>query len=354
MKKMRSISAILAAALALTTLAACGDTSDNGSADSNADNSAAAETAAPDEAASENSFKIGVIQYGSHPSLDNCFTGIEQALTESDLEYTLDRQDGNFDSATCDTIAKNMAAKEYDLIFAIATPAAVSAFAATANTDIPVIFCAVSDPVAAGLVEDMNAPGGNCTGTSDILDFSAQLDLIQALQPEVKKIGVLYTTSEANSVSQLASLREAADPRGIEIVDQGVQGAADVPQAAASLVTKVDCVNNFTDNNVVSNLTVLLEQANSANIPVYGSEIEQVINGCLASVSIDYVALGKATADMGIRVLGGESAGTIPVGKISDGTAVVNTEVMDKFGITLPDAYADAEKVTSADKEDAE
>lgn len=357
MKKMRSLSAILAAALALTAFAGCGATDNSSTTDNASDNTSAAdnaETVASDEAVSENSYKIGVIQYGSHPSLDNCFSGIEQALTESDLELTIDRQDGNFDSATCDTIAKNMAAKQYDMIFAIATPAAVSAFAATANTDIPVIFCAVSDPVAAGLVEDMNAPGGNCTGTSDILDFSAQLDLIQALQPEVKKIGVLYTTSEANSVSQLASLREAADPRGIEIVDQGVQGAADVPQAAASLVTKVDCVNNFTDNNVVSNLTVLLEQANSANIPVYGSEIEQVINGCMASVSIDYVALGRATVDMGIRVLGGESAGTIPVGKISDGTAVVNTEVMDKFGITLPDSYADAEKVTSADKEDAE
>ena len=345
MKKMRSLSAILAAALALTAFAGCGATDNSSTTDNASDNTSAAdnaETVASDEAVSENSYKIGVIQYGSHPSLDNCFSGIEQALTESDLELTIDRQDGNFDSATCDTIAKNLAAKQYDMIFAIATPAAVSAFAATANTDIPVIFCAVSDPVAAGLVEDMNAPGGNCTGTSDILDFSAQHDLIQALQPE------------ANSVSQLASLREAADPRGIEIVDQGVQGAADVPQAAASLVTKVDCVNNFTDNNVVSNLTVLLEQANSANIPVYGSEIEQVINGCMASVSIDYVALGRATADMGIRVLGGESAGTIPVGKISDGTAVVNTEVMDKFGITLPDSYADAEKVTSADKEDAE
>lgn len=339
MKKFKKTAAIFAAALAFTAFAGCGQT---------ADSTVTEESSAA--AVSEGGYKIGVIQYGSHPSLDNCFAGIEQALTESDLELTIDRQDGNFDSATCDTIAKNMAAKEYDLIFAIATPAAVSAYAATANTDIPVIFCAVSDPVAAGLVEDMNAPGGNCTGTSDILDFSAQLDLIQALQPDATKIGVLYTTSEANSVSQLASLREAAEPRGIEIIDQGVQGAADVPQAAASLVTKVDCVNNFTDNNVVSNLTVLLEQANSANVPVYGSEIEQVINGCIGSVSIDYVALGKATADMGIRVLGGESAGTIPIGKISDGTAVVNTDVMANFGITLPDSYADAEKVTSADK----
>lgn len=296
--------------------------------------------------ASADGYKVGVIQYGSHPSLDNCYAGVEDALKAAGIT-DIDRQDGNFDSATCDTIAKNMVAKNYDIIYAIATPAAVSAYAAAANTDIPVIFCAVSDPVAAGIVEDMSAPGGNCTGTSDILDFSSQVELIQALQPDVKKIGVLYTTSEANSVSQLASLKTVAESKGIEIVEQGVQSAADVPQAATTLAAKVDCINNFTDNNVVSNLTVLLEQANAAGIPVYGSEVEQVSNGCMASISIDYVALGKVTGEMGVRVLNGESAGTIAVGQISEGTPVVNTEVMERFNITLPEAYANAEKVTT-------
>ena len=164
--------------------------------------------------ASSDGYKAGVIQYGSHPSLDNCYAGVEEALKAAGIT-DIDRQDGNFDSATCDTIAKNMVAKNYDIIYAIATPAAVSAYAAAANTDIPVIFCAVSDPVAAGIVEDMAAPGGNCTGTSDILDFSSQVELIQALQPDVKKIGVLYTTSEANSVSQLASLKEVAESKGL-------------------------------------------------------------------------------------------------------------------------------------------
>lgn len=337
MKKFRLASLLLTAAMAVMGMTAC----------SNGESTAVTEgTDASDTAGG---YKVGVIQYGSHPSLDNCYQGIEEALNASDIagEITIDRQDGNFDSATCDTIAKNMAAKEYDVIYAIATPAAISAYAAAANTDIPVIFCAVSDPVAAGLVDDMNAPGGNCTGTSDILDFNAQVDLIQALQPDVQKIGVLYTTSEANSISQLASLKEVAEARGLEIVEQGVQTAADVPQAAMSLAAKVDCITNFTDNNVVSNLTVLLEQANAAGIPVYGSEVEQVANGCIASVSIDYVALGKVTGDMGVQVLGGTGAGTIPVGQITDGTAVVNTDVMAQFGIELPEAYADAEKVVT-------
>lgn len=332
MKKLKLTSLILAAAMTLGLSACSNGSTDNGGNDVGN--------------ASAGGYKVGVIQYGSHPSLDNCYAGVEEALKAAGIT-DIDRQDGNFDSATCDTIAKNMVAKNYDIIYAIATPAAVSAYAAAANTDIPVIFCAVSDPVAAGIVEDMAAPGGNCTGTSDILDFSSQVELIQALQPDVKKIGVLYTTSEANSVSQLASLKEVAEAKGLEIVEQGVQGAADVPQAAMTLAAKVDCINNFTDNNVVSNLTVLLEQANSAGIPVYGSEVEQVSNGCMASISIDYVALGKVTGEMGIRVLNGESAGTIAVGQISEGTPVVNTEVMERFNIALPEAYADAEKVTT-------
>ena len=292
---------------------------------------------------------IGVIQYGSHPSLDNCYTGIETALKASELadEITIDRQDGNFDSATCDTIAQNMVAKNYDMIIAIATPAATSAYAAVVDTDIPVIFCAVSDPVAAKLVNSLDAPGGNTTGTSDLLDLSAQVELIKALQPNVKKVGILYTTSEANSVSQLAQIKKIAAAANIEIVDQGVQSASDIPQAAATLAAKVDCINNFTDNNVVSNLSVLLEQANAAKIPVYGSEVEQVKNGCIAAISIDYVALGKVTGGMAIKVLNGTNITTMPVEKISDGTPVVNTDVLTNFGITLPDAYSSAEKVTT-------
>ena len=337
MKKSKIASLLTAAALSLTALTACsgGDASSDSANDGGN--------------ASAGSYKVGIIQYGSHPSLDNCDQGIEEALRASDIadQLDIDHQDGNMDSATCDSIAKNMVAKEYDIIFAIATPAAISAYAAAANTDIPVVFCAVSDPVAAGLVDDMTAPGGNCTGTADMLDFDAQTDLIMALQPDVKKIGVLYTTSEANSVSHLATLKEIAEPKGLEIVEQGVQGAADIPQAAATLCPQVDCINNFTDNNVVNNLSVLLEQANAANIPVYGSEVEQVANGCIASMSIDYVALGKATGDMGVRILKGEKAGDIPVQQVYDCAPVVNTDVLAQFGITLPDAYADAEKVTT-------
>ena len=357
---MKKVMAFLIAAAMALGCAGCagGDTQKTttaqtmtaGTASAQADNS----QAQSEDNTSAKETKIGIIQYGSHPSLDNCYNGVYSALvTGYDLgKVSLDHQIGNFDSQTCDTIAKNMVAKNYDIIIAIATPAAVSAYAATANSDVPVIFCAVSDPVAAGLVDSLEKPNGDCTGTSDILDLNSQVELIKTLQPDVEKIGVLYTTSEANSVSQLAKLKEITEPLGIEVVAQGVQTAADIPQAAASLCAQVDCVNNFTDNNVVGNLSVLLEQSNAAGIPVYGSEIEQVINGCMASISIDYVKLGQVTGEMAVRVLKGENPGDIPVGQITEGTPVVNTDVLAAFEIELPEAYADAEKVVTAEAEE--
>jgi len=293
---------------------------------------------------------IGVIQFGGHPSLDNCYEGLEQGLEEylKGVEYEIDLQNGNFDSAACDTIAKNMVASEYDMLIGIATPAAVSAYAAAANTDIPVIFCAVSDPVAAGLVDSMEESGGNCTGTADILDLEAQVEMIMAMQPQLKKIGVLYTTSEANSVSQLARLKQIAADKSIEIVEQGVQTAADIPQAAAKLCTEVDCLNNFTDNNVVNNLGVLLEHANDNSIPVYGSEEEQVVNGCMASIGLDYVELGQVTGQMAAEVLTGSDISKMGVKTITDTQAFINTDVMAALNIALPDAYSNAVVVEPA------
>lgn len=356
MKKVMAF--LIAAAMALGCAGCAGgetqkttaQTTTAGTASAQADDS---ESQGEDNSSAEE-LTVGIIQYGSHPSLDNCYDGVADALAKAEGvgEIVIERQIGNFDSQTCDTIAKNMVAKNYDIIIAIATPAAVSAYAATANSDVPVIFCAVSDPVAAGLVDSLEKPNGDCTGTSDILDLNSQVELIKTLQPDVEKIGVLYTTSEANSVSQLAKLKEITEPLGIEVVAQGVQTAADIPQAAASLCAQVDCVNNFTDNNVVGNLSVLLEQANAAGIPVYGSEIEQVINGCMASISIDYVKLGQVTGEMAVRVLKGENPGDIPVGQITEGTPVVNTDVLAAFEIELPEAYADAEKVVTAEAEE--
>ncbi len=297
--------------------------------------------------ATKEAVKIGVIQYGSHASLDHCYTGLIAGLDGGAFsgKYTVDLENANFESATCDTLAASMVLKDYDVVVAIATPAAVSVATAAASTDLPIVFCAVSDPVSAGLVASEAAPGGNCTGTADSLDFAAQVQLIQTLQPDAKKIGVLYTTSEANSVSQLNKLTDIAKAKGLEIVASGVQTAEEVPQAAAALASKVDCINNLTDNNVISCLPAVLKQANTNKIPVYGSEVEQVKKGCLAAVGLDYIALGKKTGEMVNEILSGKKPGEIPVVKITDSTLVMNQAVLDSFKIKLPEAYAEAQLI---------
>lgn len=291
--------------------------------------------------------KIGIIQYMSHPSLDNCYNGIISALENSGIEYTVDYQTGSSSSAAadCTNFAKNMVAANYDMIIAIATPAAKAAFAATDDTEIPVIFCAVSDPIAAGLVESMEAPGYICTGTSDVLDLEAQVAIIKAMQPDVKSIGILYTSSEDNSITNLKNFKSVCDKENIEVVATAVQGASDIPSAAEELASKVDCINNFTDNNVVNNLSVVLSAADKYGIPVYGSEEEQVVNGCLASVSIDYVALGKVTGEMAVEVLNGADASAMPVKTITEATPIINSSVLKKLGLSIPEGYSEVKTI---------
>ena len=307
------------------------------------------ENSASDVESTDKTLKIGVIQYMSHPSLDNCYQGIKEALDASGLNFEIDYQIGSSASADsdCASFAKNMVASEVDMIFAIATPAAKAAYSATDDTDIPVIFCAVNDPVAAKLVQTADEPGDKCTGTSDVLDLEAQVNMIKAMQPDVKKIGILYTSSEDNSIANLARFKEICDAKGIEVVPSAVQNASDIPSAADELASKVDCINNFTDNNVVNNLSVVLSAADKYKIPVYGSEEEQVKNGCLASVSIDYVALGKVTGQMGVDVIGGEDITKMAVKTITDATPIVNTDVLETLGMTLPADYTNAQTVKS-------
>ena len=331
MKNFRHItSAILALSLALT-LTACGGKKEEAPAESGSE--------APAEATTEK-YLIGINQYGQHASLDNCRIGFLQGLEEAGLkegvDFEVDYQNAGFDDSIATQIGQSFSAAGVDLMVAIATPSAVACYAAAEDKDIPVIFTAITDPVQAKL------DSGNVTGTSDKLPVEAQLDLIRQLQPDAKTIGIIYTTSEPNSVAASSEYQEKAPEYCFTIVELGVTSQAEVPQAVDTLLAKgVDCFSNLTDNNVVGVLAAVLEKTDEAGIPVYGSEVEQVKLGCVAAAGIDYIQLGKQTGQMAAKVLRGEAAcQDIPYETISEYGIYVNGTALDAMGITLPETVA--------------
>ena len=208
--------------------------------------------------------------------------------------------------------------------------------------EIPVIFTAITDPVGAKL------DSSNITGTSDVLPVEGQLELIRALQPEAKTIGIVYTTSEANSVYSVKVYEEKAAEYGFTIASVGVTAQSEVTQAVDTLIAKgVDCFSNLTDNNVVGVLGSILEKTNEAGIPVYGSEIEQMKLGCVAGAGLDYVQLGIQTGKMAAKILTGEATcQDLPYEVIENYSLYVNSNALAQMGITLPDDLAqEAEEV---------
>ena len=330
MKKL--LKNIVTAALSLSlmlSLAACGSNSTSSASSAPA---ASAGSSAPADLPI-----IGINQYGEHGSLDNCRIGFLQGLEEAGLkegvDFELDYQNAGFDDAINTQIAQNFSAEGAALMVGIATPSAVACYNAAEEKDIPVIFTAVTDPVAAKL------DSGNITGTSDKLPVDAQLDLIRQLQPDAKTIGIIYTTSEPNSVSAIAEYQEKAPEYGFTIAELGVTSQAEVPQAVDTLLAKgVDCFSNLTDNNVVGVLSSILDKTNAAGIPVYGSEVEQVKLGCVAAAGLDYVKLGVQTGQMAARVLKGEAVcADIPYETISEYGCYINSDALAEMNITMPE-----------------
>ena len=283
------------------------------------------------ESSEGKTYTIGISQFAEHGSLDNCREGFLEGLAEEGIKegenLEVDYKNAMADMATAGQISSGFAADKVDLVCAIATPSAQSAYNAAMDVDIPVIFTAVTDPIAAELADADGNPAGEVTGTSDKLPVEEQLKMIRTMLPDAKKIGILYTTSEANSVSAIAEYKELVGKYDFELVEKGIATTADIPLAAEELLRQVDCITNLTDNTVVSSLPTILEKANEKKIPVFGSEIEQVKIGCLAAEGIDYISLGKQTGKMAAQVLKGEKkASEIPFETITEPGFYVNNK----------------------------
>ena len=286
-------------------------------------------------------YTVGIGQFAQHGSLDNCYQGFVEGLAEAGLvegeNLKIDLQNAQADMGIAQQIAAQFASAKVDMMVGIATPMAQACYNAAAGA-IPTIFTAVTDPVAAGFVSADGTAAGEVTGTSDALPIKAQLETIRAMLPDATKIGILYTTSEVNSISAIEIYKSLAGDYGFEIVESGISTTADIPLALDALLGKVDCLTNLTDNTVVSALALVLDKANAAGKPVFGSEIEQVKLGCVAAEGLDYIALGRQTGLMAAKVLRGEAkASEIPYEIITEPGLYVNTEALAKFGIVLSD-----------------
>lgn len=324
----RTMSRMVTAALAATTLALAGCSSEPVDSANGGD--------------SGESYSIGINQLVQHPALDAATAGFKEAFDDAGIDVKWNEQNANGEQATALTISQQFAGDNLDAVLAVATPAAQ---AVVQNiTDTPVLFTAVTDPVEAELVQSLDAPGGNATGTSDETPIDEQFDLISQLVPDAKKIGIIYSSGEVNSEVQVKDAKEQAEGRDVEIVTQTVTNVTEIPQAVEA-IGDVDAFYVPTDNMVVSGIASLVQAAEEKSIPVIAAEEGTVEGGAAATIGIDYKQLGKQTGEMAIRILrDGEKPADMAVEKATDYTYVINEKAAEAQGLTIPQEIKDQAK----------
>lgn len=325
----RKLAMLLCSIMVGTALVGCGSSSSTGS--------------------SEKMKNVGVVQIVQHDALDSANKGFVDALKEKGYEegknIKFDQQNAQGEQANAQTITKQFADSNKDLIFAIATPAAQAAYNST--KDIPIVFTAVTDPVSAEIAKDWKSSGTNVTGTSDKVPVEDQVKLMKKLLPDAKTIGVIYNTSETNSVVQLNELKSAAEKEGLSIKEIGVTNVNEINQNLASALGQIDVLYTPTDNTVASAYSLVGQLCLNANKPIIGAEEAVVMKGGLATIGIDYYKLGKEAGYKAAEVLDGKKPSDVEITTLSEMAFTINEDVAKKLNITIPeDINKDAKKVT--------
>ena len=317
---MKKFVAVLTAAAMLTSLSACGASA---STASSAAESTAASSAAADSTADATTYKIAVVQQLDHASLDEIRTAIEAELDAKAAEkgITIEYKDfnGQNDATTLNQIGTQVVSDGYDAVIPIATLAALCMATACESTTPPVVYAAISDPAAADLTNI-----DYVTGTSDALNTQSVMDMIFAVQPDAKTIGLLYSNSEANSTTPIAEAKAYLDAKGIAYVEKTGNTNDEIMTAANSLVGQVDAVFTPTDNAGMAAAAAVSETLTKAGLPFYTGADSFVTAGAFATCGVNYTELGTYTADMALDVL---ETGTVPEYHVMDGGIItVNTE----------------------------
>ena len=285
-------------------------------------------------------YKVGIIQFVDDASLNQIEASIEAELDakseEGEDKYIYEGYvyNGQADSTTLSQIATQLLSDGVDVIVPIATPTAQIVQAATEDNQIPVVFSAVSDPVGASLVESMEEPGANITGTSDALNTNAILDLMFIANPDIKKVGLLYSQSEDASKQPIEDAKAYLEEKGVEYVEKTGTNNTEVTQAADALIAEsVDAVFTPTDNTVITAELGIYEKFIDAGIPHYAGADSFALNGAFCGYGVDYKNLGKETADMVVEILQGADPATTAVKTFDNGIATVNTETAEAIGL---------------------
>lgn len=330
----RKLAMLLCTVLVGGILAGCGKSS----TDSNSGTTASTEIK-----------NIGVVQIVQHDALDASNKGFVDGLKEKGYEdgknIKIEQQNAQGEMANAQTICKQFADSKKDLIFAIATPSAQAAYNST--KDIPIVFTAVTDPVKAEIAKDWKSSGTNVTGTSDKVPVDKQIELLKQLIPNAKTVGVIYNTSETNSVVQVDELKAAAEKQGLAVKEIGVTNVNEINQNLASALGAIDVLYTPTDNTVASGYALVGKLCVEKNVPIIGAEEAVVMKGGLASIGIDYYKLGKEAGAKAAEVLSGKKPSEVEITTLSEMSFTINTDVAKKLNITIPsDIELKAKKVT--------
>ena len=284
------------------------------------------------------SFKVGICNFVDDASLNQIIANIRERLGEIEQEkgvtFEIAEDNCNLDTSVMQQIVANFIADEVDLMVGVATPVAIGMQGMTADNGIPVVFAAVSDPVGAQLVESLEKPGANITGTSDYLDTAAVLNLIFAANPDAKKVALLYNPSEDASAAPIAEAKEILTAKGVEVKEYTGANVTEVMQAAEAIVSDgMDAVFTPTDNTIMAAELSIYETLAEAKIPHYTGADSFALNGAFLGYGVDYANLGRVTGDMIAAILvDGANPAETPVATFDNGTATVNTETCEAIG----------------------
>lgn len=343
-EKMNLIKKLGIIAIGAALMAGCtpkADTTQSADTETTAEQSSATESAKAEATDSTEMKKIGVIQLVEHKSLDIIYNSFKDELKNlgyvdgENVKITFQNAQG--DMANITSIVQGFEGDKQDVVVGIATPVAQGAMSLTKTT--PVVFSAVTDPIGAGILTDMNAPDKGMTGTSDAVQIDKIMDLALQITPDVKKVGFIYNPGEDNSVTNLGLLENYVKEKNLELETVSISTSADLQTAAASLFEKVDMIFVSNDNTVAEAMPILTSEAIKAKKPIYVGADSMVMDGGLATVGIDYTDLGKETAKMVDEILKGKSVNEIPVKVFKDDLFIyVNTDTAAALGIEIPES----------------